>query len=279
MNKIILSSPSSFLRGFPRHFLGRVKQEAESAGPARKAFSNGAGFTLIELMVTMAILLIVIGGAYAALSSGRIFWFSQNAAITVQDEARRALDYMAMELTQAVNIDSDPATMAVDNLTTVAVNSIAFQIPVFCDGEFDKITNPNGDGFRLNVDGNSYYIESVVGQSTIDAGAYLPGDDISSVDPARTNRRIVYSLGGLDNSQLIRTVERISDGVQIDTRVLANNVADLRFHKRNTFTTATLERRIIIVEVDVSKNIFLGREAAGDPVNRLSLTTRATLRN
>lgn len=268
MSKIILSRPRSFLIRFSPRILTRVLFRI-----------NGTGLTLIDLAVSMVILLVVIGGAYAAFSSGRIFWFSQNAAITVQDEARGALDYMAMELTQAVNIDSNPATMALDNLTTAAVNSIAFQVPVFCDGPFDQLSNPDGDGFQLSVDGRNYYIESVVGLSAIDTGAYLPGEDISSADPARTNRRIVYSIGGLDNSQLIRTVERISDGAQLDTRVLAGNIADLRFYKRNSFTAAAVERRIIIIEVDVSRNIFLGREAAGDPVNRLLLITRATLRN
>ena len=43
-----------------RYFPGRIKQEAESAGPVRKAFSNGAGFTLLELMLVAVIILALV---------------------------------------------------------------------------------------------------------------------------------------------------------------------------------------------------------------------------
>jgi prepilin-type N-terminal cleavage/methylation domain-containing protein len=237
------------------------------------------GFTLIELMVSMAILLLIISSTYMLFSAGRVFWFSQNAAIEVQSEARRALDYIAIELLSAINIDP---------LNTNPVSSIGFQIPVYCDGVYSMLGNPGGDGFWVDIGTAEYYVESTVGSAGLDAGAYLLTDfdidpmtnrmRIASADSSRRGRRIIYSLGGMDNSQLIRTVSS-PGGVQLESTVLANNVTGLRFQKRNVFGGLAMERRIIIIEIDIRKNVFPGWSAAGDEINALTLSTRVALRN
>jgi prepilin-type N-terminal cleavage/methylation domain-containing protein len=232
-------------------------------------FDTKKAFTLIELMVSMAILLLIISSAYMLFSAGRVFWFSQNAAIEVQNEARRSLDHIALELLSAINIDS---------LGTDPISSLGFQIPVYCDGVY-SLRNPDGDGFWAEGIGEvRYYVESVVGSAGLDAGAYLRDEDMSVPSTSRIGRRIVYSLGGPDNSQLIRTVLS-SGGVQLEATVLANNVTGLRFQKRNVFGAPAIERRIIIIEIDIQKNVFPGWTAAGDEVNALTLSTRAALRN
>jgi prepilin-type N-terminal cleavage/methylation domain-containing protein len=232
-------------------------------------FDTKRGFTLIELMVSMAILLLIISSAYMLFSAGRVFWFSQNAAIEVQNEARRSLDHIALELLSAINIDP---------LDTDPVSSIGFQIPVYCDGVY-SLGNPDGDGFWVEGIGEKrYYVESVVGSAGLDAGAYLRDEDISLPSTSRIGRRIIYSLGGLDNSQLIRTVLS-SGGVQLEAAVLANNVTGLRFQKRNVFGMLAVERRIIIIEIDIQKNVFPGWTTAGDEINALTLSTRVALRN
>lgn len=280
MNKIVLWYAIPI---FPLPFKGEGQDE-------RSIFARQSGFTLIEFMVSLLILSLVIGGGYALFSAGRTFWFSQGTAIAVQDYARQALDYMAMELTSAVDIDSNPATrLTIDPLRTASVNSIAFKHPVYCDG----------DGIWLDIDNDNlgdYYLESAVNpqgiggaggvEAGIDAGAYAPSDIDPQTgqlrydlrDASRRNRRIIYSIGGLNNSQLIRTVESPA-GVQLDTRVLANDVTGLRIRRRNSFTAPALEQRIIVVELDISKNIYPGRSGPNDPVNDITMITRIALRN
>jgi prepilin-type N-terminal cleavage/methylation domain-containing protein len=236
------------------------------------------GFTLIELMVSMAILLLIISSTYMLFSAGRVFWFSQNTAIEVQNEARRSLDYIALELLSSLDIDSNPLTTSIEPLSTNPVSSIGFQIPVYCDGVYTLGFNPDGDGFWVNIGTSNYYVESVVGAAGLDAGAYLRDEDISLPSTSRRGRRIMYSLGGMDNSQLIRTVLS-SGGAQLESTVLANNVTGLRFQKRNVFGGLAMERRIIIIEIDIRKNVFPGWSAAGDEINALTLSTRVALRN
>jgi prepilin-type N-terminal cleavage/methylation domain-containing protein len=219
------------------------------------------GFTLIELMVSIAITSLVLSGVYGTFLIGKNFWSSQSAAIDVQDNARRALDSMARELMFALDIEP---------LSTNISNSIAFKIPVYCQG----------DG--IFIDG--HYVESVINSSTYtkDAGAYLSTDfdtdpstgqiRLASADASRLGRRIVYSVGGLNNSQLMRTVEN-ADGTQAELpRVLANNISEIRFRSKN-LTTA---RNVILIEADVAKKIFPGW---AQPENIITLRTSVRARN
>ena len=226
-------------------------------------------------MVSLVVATLIFAALYAIIISGRTFWLSQDTVITTQDEARRATDFMSMELASAVDLDSNPTTQNIDSLTTATVTSIAFKVPVYCDGAYALATNSDGDGLVINVGGSSYYIESVIDQVTgsVDAGAYLANEDISIANQARSNRRIVYSIL---NNQLIRTVEGPGGP---ESSVLANNITGLRFRKRNVFGGAVPERRIVIIEVDALKNIFPGRQAPGDPANTITLVTRVALRN
>jgi prepilin-type N-terminal cleavage/methylation domain-containing protein len=220
-----------------------------------------SGFTLIELMVSVAITSLILAGVYGTFSIGRTFWSSQSAAIDVQDNARRALDSMARELMFALDVEP---------LSTDVTNSIAFKIPVYCQG--------NG------VFIGGHYVESVINSSiyTKDTGAYLSTDfdinpatgqiRLASADASRRGRRIVYFVGGLNNSQLIRIVEN-PNGTQAEPpRVLANNIREIRFRSRN-LTTA---RNVILIEADVAKNIFLGW---AQPENIITLRTSVRTRN
>jgi prepilin-type N-terminal cleavage/methylation domain-containing protein len=232
------------------------------------------GLTLIEVMASIAIFLLIISTVYAFLSIGRVVWFSQDAVIGVQSEARKAIDFMAMELKSAVNIQ--PLKSVNDD--NRRDDEIVFQIPVYC----------TGNGFLVIVGDNRYYVESVIGAGGLNAGAYLFTDfdidpdtlrmRIESADSSRRGRRIIYSLGGLNNSQLIRTVLS-PGGIQLEATVLANNITGVRFRRRDTFTESAPERRIIIIEVDTEKHIFTGWEGSENPANDLRLSTRVSLMN
>jgi prepilin-type N-terminal cleavage/methylation domain-containing protein len=66
------------------------------------------GFTIVELMVVLTILMVVTTALYGSLMIGRSSFLTGDAYVHVQEEARRALDVMGRELRSA-QLLADPA--------------------------------------------------------------------------------------------------------------------------------------------------------------------------
>lgn len=82
-----------------------------SAKPAFRLCARG-GFTLVELMIALALSSIVIGAAFALfINSNRVYQATTQTG-RVQQEARAALDIMAFELQMAGFGTQDPQTVA-----------------------------------------------------------------------------------------------------------------------------------------------------------------------
>jgi len=67
----------------------------------QRQWTTEAGFSLTELMVGMAVLLLLLGGIYAVMAAGQQSYYIGDSRIQVQQEARRALDGLARELRAA----------------------------------------------------------------------------------------------------------------------------------------------------------------------------------
>ena len=59
---------------------------------------GNAGHTLIETMISLAILLVVIAGIYTTLYVGNTSWAIQDTSVNVQGQARRAIARMTQDL-------------------------------------------------------------------------------------------------------------------------------------------------------------------------------------
>lgn len=95
-------------------------------------------FSLLELLVTVAIFFMIIGAVFSLLISGRKAFETGNVQIEVEQEARRALDYMSKELRQSsankIQAPADGASSA----------TIIFEIPWDVDGDGDVIDDLSG---------------------------------------------------------------------------------------------------------------------------------------
>ncbi len=67
------------------------------------------GFTLSEIIVVAALFLILGGGILTAFLTGQTSYFSADSYVQVQQEARRAFDYMVRELRESGNISCGAA--------------------------------------------------------------------------------------------------------------------------------------------------------------------------
>src|SRR3989442_13213378 len=91
------------------------------------------GFSLIELLISLAILLIVSGSAFSLLSYYQKSYISMAQRSHVHSAIRAAMALMTQEITQAGSLSSKPKTLH------AAVMKDPGSQPVVLDGSFDDI--------------------------------------------------------------------------------------------------------------------------------------------
>lgn len=148
------------------------------------------GFTLLELIIVLGIIIILFGLAFNMLDVTNLGWDTQNVQVELQQEARRGLDSMLGELYQT-------------NTTQVNLEDI------------------NGDGTFGAV---SFRVPVVI---TGDTDIYTPVGNIRWGAVSNENFRIRYSVNQA-NRQLIREIlDAASTPVPGSSSVCANNVQSL----------------------------------------------------
>ncbi len=155
--------------------------------------SNNRGFTLVELMIAMALGMIVLGAVYALFTAQSKYLATQEQLAELHQNARVALDIMVREISMAgYNQTTDPATIAAVSCckgTTTASNAP-------CAG----ITHAAADTISFVADIN--------GNGSTTAGTANPNENIvydryhSETSPAG-----VYSLGRTSNNSKQPVIE------------------------------------------------------------------------
>jgi len=150
-------------------------------------------FTLIELMVTVAIFTVVIGASYAVLNAVGTNWRSGDTSIELQEDVRQLLDSVAFEL-----FETAPSMVTIG----AGNSSITFQIPV------DE--NGSGTWENLGAAGVFYLEDALDASGDIIWGAYLRQED----------RTVDSSTLGFGNRQG-RSISFLLVGNELRRRVLA----------------------------------------------------------
>ncbi|HTF57174.1 MAG TPA: prepilin-type N-terminal cleavage/methylation domain-containing protein [Planctomycetota bacterium] len=121
------------------------------------------GFTLIEIMISVAVLAILVIGIYSALSATQNLYVAGVTRQTIQDRVRKALNDIALELRQANSGAAVPLTFGTAG--TAGDQSVTFQMCTgFAAGAATygtaiTFTTINGDGETDNgVDDNGNHM-------------------------------------------------------------------------------------------------------------------------
>jgi hypothetical protein len=140
------------------------------------------GFVLAEFIMVVLIFSMIMGGIFGILTVGRQSWHTGSIQVELQQQARRAMDWMVREIRQS---------------------------------GLDYAPEHPGEVIGLADDGLVH--------NTITFRMSQGWDNIN--DWIDWGNQIQYSVGGLNNQQLLR-----SEGPQ--TTVLANNVVGLEFRRQ-----------------------------------------------
>src|SRR5712692_727199 len=81
-------------------------------------YKSEQGVTLVELLITMAIVSVILAGAYSSFLSSSKRLVLQNDIVEMQTEARAAMDFMVRELRLAYGVPIDSGCSSGSNTTT-----------------------------------------------------------------------------------------------------------------------------------------------------------------
>ncbi len=159
--------------------------------------TNDKGFTLVELMIAMAVGLIVLGAVYAVFTVQNKQLANQEQLAEMHQNARVAMDMMVREVSMAgYNQTTDPATIASVPRCTNAL--VAAGTP--CVGI--TIAAANTISFVADINGN--------GNTTTTAGGANPNENIAyDRYHSETSPAGVYSLGRTSNGSKQPVVEYV----------------------------------------------------------------------
>ena len=110
------------------------------------------GFTLVELLVVMAIVSIVMGGIYSVFVRSNRVYISQEEVVAAQQEARSALDIIGREIRMAGFIATNNKTGGLDPITAAAWAGNADSTIEIAD--VDDIGKTTTLAFKSNLDGS-----------------------------------------------------------------------------------------------------------------------------
>jgi prepilin-type N-terminal cleavage/methylation domain-containing protein len=117
------------------------------------------GFTLVELLVVLAIVSIVMGGIYSIFISSNRVYISQEEVVAAQQEARSALDILGREMRMAGFIAANNQTGGLDPIMSHAwAGNADSVIEIAAVDDVAKTTTlafkSNLDGADTDLDGN-----------------------------------------------------------------------------------------------------------------------------
>lgn len=144
---------------------------------------NNAGFTLVELLVTLVISLVIIGAAFVSFNSQQKQTLIQTNVSDTQQTLRAAMDFIARDIRMAgFTPDRDPTS-------SFGITDIRFR-------NLDDAVNATGNSFiRFNWDKDEDGVldaNETIDYSLVDSGTITPGTpDLYYRLPNDTNRRDV----------------------------------------------------------------------------------------
>jgi len=181
---------------------------------------NASGFTLIEILVTLAISSVVMGGIYQVYNSNQRVYVTQLQVVEMQQNLRAALYYLTRDVRMAGYDRTDSDNFGI---ITASSNSIRFSKDTNEDGTLDNneditysLYDAYGDGDndlgRRVVTGNNQPVAEnidVIDFVYFDSNGSTP---VANVDDIRSVQVTIVARSALDFNYTDTTVYRNDQG-------------------------------------------------------------------
>ncbi len=163
--------------------------------------TDSKGFTLVEVLIAIAITGVVLGAIYSVFFSANQTYFTQDSVADTQQRARIGLDFMVRDIRMA---GLDPMFTYSVGIEEATATKIRFTADKNMDG---VIQNVNRERLTYEYDGNKLCL--------------YEGVDLGTPPPPAAETLI-------DNVSSLSFIYRDVDGVAIALPVSASNLADIR---------------------------------------------------
>ncbi|MCB9720655.1 MAG: prepilin-type N-terminal cleavage/methylation domain-containing protein [Candidatus Omnitrophica bacterium] len=170
------------------------------------------GFSLVELMVAIAILVAMIGGVYVSVSAGQNSWANTALQISLQENIRVSLERISKEMRESGSNSVGAMQITInDNTGTNGSDVIQFFMPVECEAG-TPVIDGNGD---------VAYWGAPLTWGCSDSTCMDADNDCTTVEYSY----LEYAIN--NNNQLER---RVRDGgnALVRTDVFARNISDMQ---------------------------------------------------
>lgn len=197
---------------------------------------NTAGFSIVEMMFVVAILLVMLTGGYMVLFSGQEAWQTTETQIRVQEGLRHTLDRVSKELRESgANAVGTLQVVITDNTGVNGSDILLFAMPIVCEAG-GSVVDVNGDVANWGAP----LTWGCTASTCMDAD-----DDCATRDYASVEYRLNNS------NQLIRRVLNSASAV-VRTDIFAQNVIDFQ-------TALSVDQNIVTLTVTASVKSALNR--------------------
>ncbi|MCA9393385.1 MAG: prepilin-type N-terminal cleavage/methylation domain-containing protein [Candidatus Omnitrophica bacterium] len=173
---------------------------------------NQGGFSLVELMVAIAILVAMIGGVYMSVAAGQNSWANTALQISLQENIRTSLERISKEMRESGSNSVGAMQITInDNTGTNGSDVIQFFMPVECEAG-TPVIDGNGD---------VAYWGAPLTWGCSDSTCMDADNDCTTVEYSY----LEYAIN--NNNQLER---RVRDGgnALVRTDVFARNISDMQ---------------------------------------------------
>lgn len=209
---------------------------------------NNMAFSLVELLVSVAIFTALIAAIYGILNTGRTTWYTTDSINQLQENLRQTVLRVSQELRESGSDKNGVMQIMIGNNTGVnGSDTVKFSMPIICHNG-DSVIDVNGDVTNWGA----HYTWGCQNSSCMDAD-----DSCTVID----YKYVQYEIDA--NGQLIRKVlNDASSFVKQD--IFAQNISDLQanFSADNNVLTLTVtasrntDQNRIVTKTDTI-NIYL----------------------
>ncbi|MDP2653795.1 MAG: prepilin-type N-terminal cleavage/methylation domain-containing protein [Candidatus Omnitrophota bacterium] len=188
-----------------------------------------SGFTLVEMLMSAAILSLVMAGGYMIFAAGENTWFTTEVSIRLQENLRKSLDRMFREL----HMTQTGQFQILDAAGSNNSDAVRFSIPVVCHA---------GD-LLIDAGGNVAHWGAPLTWGCAGSACMDADDDCGTVD----YKSLEYRLNS--DNQLVRRVLNAADSV-IREDIFAERISDLQI---------TVNGRLMVLQLTTTHTADNGR--------------------